>query len=129
MLNAGTGVRRSLTAMPDPDLRPLERRLQELRARADEDHLAPPMTKVAGRHQLEIAELGLRVAVTRARYPNTAEGVDQYAVTVTRLALDQRPADPEVRTVLAAAFGDAAADAVERDAAGPVVRMFRVPAG
>jgi hypothetical protein len=34
-----------------------------------------------------------------------------------------------VRIVLAAAFGDAAADAVERTAGGPLVRMFRVPAG
>ncbi len=77
---------------------------------------------------MDIAELGLRIAMTRSRYPNRDDGVDQYAVTMTRLRLDQAPADVEVRTVLDAAFGSAAHDAVERSGGGPLVRMFRVPA-
>jgi hypothetical protein len=103
--------------------------LQGLRDRADEDFASPPGIKLPGRHQVDITELGLRVAVTRSRYPNRDDGVDQYAVTVTRLRLDQPPADVEVRTVLDAAFGAAAGDAVERTGGGPLVRMFRVPAG
>jgi hypothetical protein len=103
--------------------------LRGLRQRADEDFVSPPGIKPSGRHQVDVAEVGLRVAVTRSRYPNRDDGVDQYAVTVTRLRLDQTPADPEVSAVLDAAFGAAAADAVERVGGGPLVRMFRVPAG
>jgi hypothetical protein len=103
--------------------------LRGLRQRADEDFSSPPGIKLPGRHQLDVSELGLRVAVTRSRYPNRDDGVDQYAVTVTRAALDQAPADSEVRMVLETAFGAAAADAVERPGGGPLVRMFRVPAG
>lgn len=103
--------------------------LRGLRARADEDFSSPPGLKVSGRHQLDVAEMGLRVAITRSRYPNTDDGVDQYAVTLTRARLDQAPADAEVRMVLQTAFGAAAADAVERTGGGPLVRMFRVPAG
>lgn len=103
--------------------------LKALRDRADEDFSNPPGVKVSGRHQLDVAELGLRVAITRSRYPNTDSGVDQYAVTVTRLRLDQAAADTEVRMVLQTAFGDAAGQAVERTGGGPLVRMFRVPAG
>jgi len=102
--------------------------LRELRERADED-FASPGIKVAGRHQVDVAELGLRVALTRSRYPNRDDGVDQYAVTLTRSHLDHAPADSEVSLVLQAAFGPAAADAVERSGGGPLVRMFRVPAG
>jgi hypothetical protein len=102
--------------------------LKGLRERADEDFSSPPGVKVSGRHQLDVAELGLRVAITRSRYPNTGEGVDQYAVTVTRTRLDQRAADTEVRMVLETAFGDAAGEAIERTGGGPLVRMFRVPA-
>jgi hypothetical protein len=102
--------------------------LRSLRERADEDFERPPGVKVAGRHQVDVAELGLRVAMTRSLYPNRADGVDQYAVTVTRLRLDQAPADSDVSAVLAAAFGAAAGDAVERVGGGPLVRMFRVPA-
>jgi hypothetical protein len=102
--------------------------LKGLRDRADEDFSSPPGVKVSGRHQLDVAELGLRVAITRSRYPNTNDGVDQYAVTVTRTRLDQRAADTEVRMVLETAFGDAAGEAVERTGGGPLVRMFRVPA-
>jgi hypothetical protein len=102
--------------------------LRGLRERADEDFSSPPGVKVSGRHQLDVAELGLRVAITRSRYPNTDDGVDQYAVTVTRTRLDQRAADTEVRVVLETAFGDAAGEAVERSGGGPLVRMFRVPA-
>ncbi len=103
--------------------------LRGLRARADEDFTSPPGVKVAGRHQADVAELGVRVAMTRSRYPNREDGVDQYAVTMTRLRLDQAPADSEVALVLRAAFGAAATEAVERSGAGALVRLFRVPAG
>jgi len=102
--------------------------LRRLRERADEDFDSPPGIKLPGRHQIDLAELGLRVAVTRARYPNRDDGVDQYAVTLTRSGLDQRPADSEVSLVLETAFGASAGDAVERTGGGPLVRMFRVPA-
>ncbi len=103
--------------------------LHRLRERADEDFESAPGVKLTGRHQVDIAELGLRVALTRSRYPNREDGVDQYAVTMTRTRLDQAPADSEVGRVLEAAFGAAAAGAVERTGGGPLVRMFRVPAG
>jgi hypothetical protein len=103
--------------------------LQSLRERADEDFDSPPGIKVAGRHQVDLAELGLRVSMTRSRYPNREDGVDQYAVTLTRSRMDQPPADSEVSMVLEAAFGPSARDAVERIGGGPLVRMFRVPAG
>ncbi len=107
----------------------LEIRLAELRKRADEDFLRPSAARPPGRHQIDITELGLRVAMTRARYPNRADGVEMYAVTLSRLALDHAPAEPEVRAVLEAAFGAGAAEAVERSGGGPLVRMFRLPAG
>lgn len=103
--------------------------LQSLRERADEDFLSAPVEKEAGRHQIDLAELGLRVSVTRSRYPNRPDGVDQYAVTVSRMALDRRPEEDEVRTVLSMTFGDAATEAIERGASAARVRMFRVPAG
>lgn len=103
--------------------------LRALRQRADEDFANPAGVKVAGRHQLDVAELGLRVAITRSRYPNRDDGVDQYAVTVTRSGLDAPAADAEVRLLLESAFGEAAGEAVERQGGGPLVRMFRVPAG
>jgi hypothetical protein len=103
--------------------------LRDLRARADEDFDSPPGIKLPGRHQIDLAELGLRVAMTRSRYPNRDDGVDQYAVTLTRSRLDQPPADSEASLVLEAAFGASARDAVERVGGGPLVRMFRVPAG
>jgi hypothetical protein len=102
--------------------------LEALRRRADEDYISPGGT-MRGRHQLDLPELGLRIALTRARYPNRDDGIDQYAVTMTRSRLDAAPADAEVRLVLEAAFGAAAGQAVERTGAGPLVRMFRVPAG
>jgi len=113
--------------MGDP--RTIEDQLQDLRRRADEDFLDPEALREPGRHQLDLSELGLRVSVTRSRYPNRPDGIDQYAVTLTRLRLDQAPADGEVSLVLEAAFGAAAAGAVERTGGGPLVRMFRVPAG
>ena len=106
----------------------LEARLAELRSRADEDHLSPPAAREVGRHQADLRDLGLRVAITRSRYPNRDDGVDQYAVTLSRVSLDGPPADAEVAIVLRAAFGEAASEAVERTAGGPVVRLFRVPA-
>jgi hypothetical protein len=114
--------------MGDQDGAGMADQLQGLRRRADEDFVSPPGIKLSGRHQVDVSELGLRVAVTRSRYPNRDDGVDQYAVTLTRLRLDQAPADLEVSAVLEAAFGAAAADAVERIGGGPLVRMFRVPA-
>ena len=102
--------------------------LAALRRRADEDFLAPSLGREPGRHQADLAELGLRDSMTRSRYPNRPDGGDQYAVTVTRHDLNTRPEEYEVRMVLAAAFGDAAGDAVERSASNSRVRMFRVPA-
>ena len=103
--------------------------LTALRRRADEDFLTPSIDREPGRHQADLAELGLRVSMTRSRYPNRPDGVDQYAVTVTRHDLNTRPEEYEVRMVLAVAFGDtAAAAAVERSSVNSRVRMFRVPA-
>jgi len=107
----------------------LQTQLRELRARADEDYLAPAADREAGRHQLDLSELGLRVSITRSRYPNRPDGVDQYAVTLSRATLDHPPEEYEVATVLTTAFGDAAVSAVERSGSGSRVRMFRVPAG
>ena len=107
----------------------LEAQLRELRNRADEDFLRPAVDREAGRHQLDLPELGIRVSVTRSRYPNREDGVDQYAVTLSRSALDHPPEEPEVRTVLVMAFGEAASEATERSAGGTLVRLFRVPAG
>jgi hypothetical protein len=102
--------------------------LRALRERADEDFHNPSADRPAGRHQLDVPELGLRVSVTRSLYPNRPGGVDQYAVTLSRPAMDSAPAEFEVRTLLNGVFGDAAVEAVERAATGSLVRMFRVPA-
>jgi hypothetical protein len=99
-----------------------------LRARADEDFLRPATDREPGRHQVDVAELGLRVSVTRSRYPNRPDGLDQYAVTLSRRRLDQAPAESETQTVLQMTFGALAGGAVERTARGSLVRMFRVPA-
>lgn len=103
--------------------------LRALRTSADEDYASPPVQRIPGRHQADVAELGVRVAVTRSRYPNRDDGVDQYAVTVSRLAMDRAPDDTAVRSVLELGFGDRGAGAVERTGGGPLVRMFRVRAG
>src|SRR5437867_10690044 len=102
--------------------------LRGLRARADEDFLRPSAEPGTGRHQVDVAELGVRVSVTRARYPNRPDGRDQYAVTISRPALDHPPEEAEVRSVLSMAFEELASAAVERSAGGSLVRMFRVPA-
>jgi hypothetical protein len=102
--------------------------LRELRRRADEDFVQPPDTHEQGRHQVDLTELGLWVSLTRTRYPNRPDGTDQYAVTISRLALDHPPEEAQTRRVLSAAFGAAAAAAEERPS-GPVVRMYRVPGG
>ena len=108
----------------------LEQQIVALRERADEDFLQPAVTREAGRHRLDISELGLRVSLTRSLYRHQSAGLvgetDMYAVTITRPALDHRAADPEVSAVLSAAFGSTATQAVERPS-GPLVRMFRVP--
>ena len=112
-----------------PTATSLSARLGELRRRADEDFMLPSANRPPGRHQLDLAELGLRVAMTRARYPNRPGGTEMYALTVSRLAFDHAPAEPEVRAVLEAAFGEAAARVLERSGTGPLVRMFRLPTG
>jgi hypothetical protein len=111
------------------DSRTIEEQLLDLRRRADEDYLHPDAVREAGRHQLDLRELGLRVSLTRSRYPNRPDGVDQYAVTLSRPDLDRRPGEQEVGIVLSSAFGDAATHAVERSAGAARIRMFRVPGG
>jgi hypothetical protein len=110
------------------DSRPIEEQLVDLRRRADEDFLHPDGMREPGRHQLDLRELGLRVSVTRSRYPNRPDGVDQYAVTMSRPDLDRPPGNQEVVLVLASAFGDASTRAVERSTGAARIRMFRVPA-
>ena len=101
--------------------------LHELRQRADEDFLNPPLEHESGRHQVDLPDLELRVSLTRSRYPNTAAGEDCYAVTISRPAMDHEPEEAQTRRVLHALFGDAAEHVEERRAGGPVVRMYRVP--
>jgi hypothetical protein len=110
------------------DSRTIEEQLRDLRRRADDDFLHPEPLREPGRHQLDLPELGLRVSVTRSRYPNRPDGVDQYAATLSRPNLDRPPGNDEVVMVLASAFGDAATQAVERSTGASKVRMFRVPA-
>ena len=114
-------------ADPTPDLG-VDSRLRELRQRADEDFATPSVTRETGRHTLELGEMGMRVSITRARYPNRPDGVDQYAVTISQLRLDHPPEEAPIWRILTAAFGEAATQARERPS-GPAVRMFRVPAG
>ena len=102
--------------------------LHELRQRADEDFLNPPLEHESGRHQVDLPDLELRVSVTRSRYPNRPDGVDCYAVTISRPQLDHPPEEAQTRRVLHALFGDDAENVEERQAGGPVVRMFRAPA-
>ena len=102
--------------------------LHELRQRADEDFLNPPAEHESGRHQVDLPDLDLRVSLTRSRYPNRPDGQDTYAVTVSRLQLDEAPEEGPTRRVLYALFGEGAEHCEERQAGGPVVRMFRVPA-
>jgi hypothetical protein len=102
--------------------------LRELRQRADEDFLNPPVEHEKGRHQVDLPDLELRVSLTRGRYPNTADGRDTYVLTVSRPQLDHAPEEAQTRRVLWALFGDGAEHIEERQAGGPVVRMFRAPA-
>jgi len=74
------------------DSRPIAEQLVDLRRRADEDFLHPDALREPGRHQLDLGEIGLRVSLTRSRYPNRPDGVDQYAVTLSRPELDRPPA-------------------------------------
>lgn len=101
--------------------------LSGLRRRADEDFLNPSAERHAGRHQLDIAELGIRVAVTRARYPARPGGEDLYVVTVSRLGLSRQCGDGEGKEVLVLLFGETAAVAAEERRGGPLIRMYRVP--
>ena len=101
--------------------------LAGLRARADEDFDHPPAERVAGRHQADLPELGLRVSLTRARYPNRPDGVDQYVVTVSRTRLDRAPEPDELAHVLGELFGPDAR--FQERPLGPLVRSLRVPAG
>lgn len=101
--------------------------LHELRQRADEDFLDPPAEHESGRHQVDLPEMELRVSLTRSRYPNTPDGEDCYAVTISRIAMDHEPEEAQARRVLYALFGDSSLNVEERRAGGPVVRMYRVP--
>ena len=101
--------------------------LHELRQRADEDFVNPPPEHESGRHQVELPEMELRVSLTRSRYPNTADGEDCYAVTISRIAMDHEPEEAQARRVLYALFGDSSGSVEERRAGGPVVRMYRIP--
>ena len=101
-------------------------KLQALLRHADEDAVAAPPTRDPERHRAELRELGLRVSLTRSRYPNTAEGIEMYAMTLSRIDLSRAPDSNEVEMVLASTFGESSKRAVERRG-GPVVRMFRVP--
>jgi hypothetical protein len=114
--------------MADPAETGLDGILAALRRRADEDFNDPPETRVANRHQVDLAELGLRVSLTRSRYPNRPDGRDEYALTISRKGLDRAPDAAEVATVLTTLFGAAAGSATERGG-GPMVRMYRVAAG
>ena len=101
--------------------------LRELRRRADEDFLSPPDVHEQGRHSADVAELGLRVSITRSRYPNRPYGRDLYAVTVSRINVDGPPDETAVLHALRAAFGEGA-EAAEPRPGGGAVRMFRIPA-
>jgi hypothetical protein len=100
--------------------------LRALLRHADEDAVAAPPTRDPERHRAELHELGLRVSLTRSRYPNTADGVEMYAVTLSRIDLGRAPDSSEVDTVLASTFGESSKLAIERRG-GPMVRMYRVP--
>jgi len=102
--------------------------LAVLRARADTDFASPPVDFEPGRHTAEVAELGLRVTLTRSLYPNRPDGADQYAVTISTLAVDRPPADLVVQRALEACFGPGAVGRAEPRPGGPRVRMFRIPA-
>ena len=108
----------------EPATGSLHEQLQALRRRADEDFADPPATRTGNRHQIDIAELGLRVSVTRSLYPNRPGGRDEYAITISRASLDRAPDAGEVGAVLGSLFG-VAPDAQERPG-GPLVRLFRV---
>ncbi|MFN2450825.1 MAG: hypothetical protein ABR541_00560 [Candidatus Dormibacteria bacterium] len=104
--------------------------LRDLRDRADQDFLTPAdpnASREAGRHQVDLIELGLRVACTRARYPNRPDGTDLYVVTVSRLALNAQPQVAEAQTVLSLLFGRSAGRVEERPS-GPLIRSYRVAA-
>jgi hypothetical protein len=102
--------------------------LHELRQRADQDFLDPPAEHEGGRHQIDLPELDLRLSLTRSRYPNRPDGQDTYVVTISRLELDVAPEEGPTRRVLYALFGEGAEQCEERQAGGPLVRIFRVPA-
>lgn len=136
MLNVGTGE--LLRRRPSPagrrycgamEPQAAADQLRELRRHADEDFGDSAHAGEPGRHQTDITELGLRVSITRSRYPNRDDGVDMYAVTISRSRLDRPPDQNETGMVLVTAFGESAADrAVRRDTGGALVRLFRVPA-
>ena len=100
------------------DSRTLDEQLLDLRRRADEDFLHPEATREAGRHQVDLPELGLRVSITRSRYPNRPDGIDQYAVTMSRPELDRPPGNQEVRD-----------GALDRPSGTPRSRPWSVPEG
>jgi len=108
-----------------------QEQLRGLRERADDDFLHPgePVgIREGGRHQVDLLELGLRVACTRARYPNRPQGRDLYVVTVSRLGLDGQPQPAESEQVLRLLFGRVGGRVEERPA-GPLIRSYRLEAG
>jgi hypothetical protein len=102
--------------------------LHELRFRADQDFLNPPVEHESGRHQVDLPDFGLRVSLTRSRYPNKPDGQDTYVVTISRLELDVPPEEGPTRRVLYALFGEGAEHCEERQAGESLVRIYRVPA-
>ena len=113
--------------MTEPATGPFEEQLAALRRRADEDFVDPPALRAGNRHQVDLSEIGLRVSVTRSLYPNRPDGHDQYAITISRAALDRAPDAAEVDAVLGGLFGGGASQAEERSG-GPLVRLYRVAA-
>jgi hypothetical protein len=105
----------------------VEEALTRLRVQADADFHEPPAEREAGRHTADIAELGLRVTLTRSLYPNRPDGVDAYAITISTIAVDRPPSVDLVQRVLTACFG-AAAEGAQPRPGGERVRMFRLPA-
>ena len=105
----------------------IDAQLGALRQRADEDAGGDSGERDPGRHRLDLDELGIRVSLTRARYPNRPGGEDLYALTISRIDMRRGPDQVETDAVLAATFGTASHLAVERPG-GPLIRMFRIPA-
>jgi hypothetical protein len=102
--------------------------LSQLRLRADEDFASPSLDRGPGRHQIDLPSLGLRVSLTRSRYPNRRDGTDLYVLTVSHLGLAMEPDEDAVAAVLSSLFGEAAGSAQLRPGGSPLIRLYRIPA-